>query len=63
MKNGVAFQCITIDGLIECTFFNERQDTALAQVPTLSELGLATIAVLMLMSGVYVFYSKRKMAI
>ena len=63
IENGVAFQCLTIDGFIECTFFNERQDTAPAQVPTLSELSMATIAVLMLMSGVYVFYRKRKAVI
>ena len=63
IENGVAFECLTIGGSVSCTFFNEGSGTSPAQVPTLSEGGVAVIAVLMLLAGVYVVYRRRKAAI
>jgi len=59
IENGVAFECLTIGGSVNCTFFNEGSGTAPAQVPALSEGGVAVIAVLMLLAGVYVVYRRK----
>jgi hypothetical protein len=63
IENGVAFQCQTIGGTIDCTFFNEGPETPPAEVPTLSEWGIGAVFALMLMAGIFAFYRRRKAAV
>ena len=63
IESGVAFQCLTIGGSVECTFSNEGPEPVPDEVPTLSEWGLATVVALMFTAGIYAFYRRRKAAV